>query len=375
MMKKDYKIAVLPGDGIGPECTAEAVQLLQSMAAATDIEFEFNEAVIGGAALDATGEPLPAESVAACLAADAVLLGAVGGPKWDGVSLDLRPESGLLKLRQTLNLFANLRPIRLRPDWSTRSPLRTEVIGGGIDVLVFRELTGGIYYGEHGSTTGEGGEGAFDTMVYTEAEIERMVRLAFETARRRLRRLVEIDKSNVLATSRLWRKVTMRVAKEFPDVAAEYLYVDSAAMELVREPSRFDVIVTENMFGDILSDLGAGLVGSIGLMPSASLGQPGQPALYEPVHGSAPSIAGLGISNPIGTVLSVAMMMRHSFGREHEAQAIEGAVDEVLREGPWTPDVAPPGAGPAGTTAVGAAIRRRTVQRLRRKKAENGSGF
>lgn len=373
MRKNRYKIAVLPGDGIGPECTGEAVRLLEAMAEVTDWELELQEVPIGGSALDAVGEPLPQESLDACLESDAVLLGAVGGPKWDAVELARRPEAGLLKLRQEMDLFANLRPILLRPDWSTRSPLRREVIGGGIDILVVRELTSGVYYGEHGHSVDEDGERAFDTMVYSEAEIERLVRLAFETAQRRRRRLVEIDKSNVLATSRLWRKVTDRIAEEFPDITVEHLYVDSGAMELVREPGRFDVIVTENMFGDILSDLGAGLVGSIGLMPSASLSAPGRPALYEPVHGSAPSIAGLGVSNPIGTILSVAMMMRHSFGREREAQAIEGAVDEVLREGPWTPDVAPPGAAPARNDAVGSAIRRRVVQRLNPGRRENGN--
>lgn len=373
MTNRPYKIAVLPGDGIGPEVTTQAVRLLETVAQATDMQVEFKEVLLGGAALDAVGDPLPSESLQACLDSDAVLLGAVGGPDWDEVELELRPEQGLLRLRQELDLFANLRPIRLRSDWSTGSPLRPAVIGGGIDILVVRELTAGIYYGEHGQETTDNGQRVYDTMVYTEEEIERIVRLAFATARRRRRRIVEIDKSNVLATSRLWRNITEDIAKEYPDVAVDYLYVDSGAMELVKEPGRFDVIVTENMFGDILSDLGAGLVGSIGLMPSASLSSPGRPALYEAVHGSAPSIAGLDISNPIGMILSVAMMMRHSFGREREAQAIEGAVDEVLREGPWTPDVAPAGAAPASTEMVGSAIRRRAAQRLGAGNSKVGS--
>ena len=359
-----YRIAVLPGDGIGPEVTREAVRVLEAVGAAAGIRFEFVEAPIGGAAVDATGDPFPPETEQACLAADAILLGAVGGPRWDREPVARRPESGLLRLRKGVGAYANLRPVRVHPALAGRGPLRPEVVGGGIDILIVRELTGGLYYGERGVQQEPFGERAYDTMVYTTPEIERVVRMAFQLARGRRRRVISVDKSNVLETSRLWRRVTEAVAEEFGDVELEHMLVDNAAMQLVRNPGRFDVLVTENTFGDILSDLGAALCGSLGLLPSASLGLPGRPPLFEPVHGSAPDIAGRGIANPLGAIASAAMMLRYAFGLEREARAVEEAVDDLLAAGPWTPDIAPPGAPVAGTEDVGRAVARRVRERL-----------
>jgi len=359
-----YRIAVLPGDGIGPEVIREAVRVLEAVAGATGVRFTFAEAPIGGAAVDATGDPFPPETEALCLEADAILLGAVGGPRWDREPPARRPEAGLLRLRKAVGAFANLRPVRLHPRLAGRGPLRPEVVGTGVDVLIVRELTGGLYYGERGREPGPGGERAYDTMTYTTEEIERIVRMAFRLARQRRGRVTSVDKSNVLETSRLWRQVTERVATEFPDVQVEHLYVDNAAMQLVRNPGRFDVLVTENTFGDILSDLGAALAGSIGLLPSASLGSEGRPPLFEPVHGSAPDIAGRGIANPIGAIASAALLLRHACGLEREARAVEQAIDDVLAEGLLTPDLSGPGVPVAGTEDIGRAVARRARELL-----------
>jgi 3-isopropylmalate dehydrogenase len=337
------RIVVLPGDGIGPEIVAAGRLLLDSLG-----EFEFDERLLGGASIDAHGTALTDEVLEACLAADAVLLGAVGGPKWDTTDPDApRPEQGLLGLRKGMGLYANLRPVRPSPALVGASPLREERIVG-TDLLVVRELTGGIYFGD----SGRDGDRAHDTCEYDAGEIERIARTAFETARRRAEsssrkpRVTSVDKANVLETSRLWRQVVTDIAPDYDDVALEHLLVDNAAMQLVSRPADFDVIVTENLFGDILSDESAMLTGSLGMLPSASLGADGAPGLFEPVHGSAPDIAGKGIANPLATFLSVAMMLRHGLDRADDAARIEAAVDVVLERGLRTPDLA------AGTLAV-----------------------
>ena len=336
-----YHIALLPGDGIGPEIIVEARRVL---AALPDVELTFDEGLIGGASIDQTGSALPEETIALCKGSDAVLLGAVGGPKWDNPSAKVRPEQGLLAIRRALGLYANLRPVLPHPSLTGASPLRPERLAG-VDLVVVRELTGGIYFGEKGVEALAGGaERARDLCVYETGEIERIVRVAGELARLRRGQVTSVDKANVLETSRLWRRVTTRVmAVEFPDVKLEHVLVDSCAMHLVTNPSRFDVIVTENMFGDILTDEAAVLSGSIGLLPSASLGAPAtsgaRMGLYEPIHGSAPDLVGRGSANPVGTILSAAMMLRHSLGRESEARAIEIAVAEAIRDGARTPDL------------------------------------
>ena len=355
---------MLAGDGIGPEVTAEAVRVLKAVSEPAGVELVFEFLPFGGAAVDQEGDPLPPATERACLDSDALLLGAVGGPRWDAEPPQRRPEAGLLRLRRSLEVFANLRPVRLRPGLDLGSPLRQEVIAGGVDIIIVRELTGGLYYGERGYRDGPDGPCAYDTMVYSEAEVERLARLGFELARGRRRRLALFDKSNVLETSRLWRRVTTALAGQYPDVEVEPYYVDNGFMQFVLDPGRFDVIVTENTFGDILSDLGAAVVGSIGVLPSASLGAPGRPGLFEPIHGSAPDIAGRGIANPIGTILSAAMLLRHALGLEREARAVEEAVDQVLAQGPWTADIAPPGAHPAGTADVGEAVAAAAVRLL-----------
>jgi 3-isopropylmalate dehydrogenase len=336
-MSAPPRIVLLPGDGIGPEIVAAARQLLESLG-----EFEFDERLMGGCSIDADGTALTDEVLAACRAADAVLLGAVGGPKWDTTDPDApRPEQGLLGLRKGMGLYANLRPVRPSPALVGASPLREERIAG-TDLLVVRELTGGIYFG----ASGRDGDSAHDTCEYTAAEIERIARTAFEAARRRAAssgrkaKVTSVDKANVLETSRLWREVVGRVAPEYADVALDHLLVDNAAMQLVSRPADFDVIVTENLFGDILSDESAMLTGSLGMLPSASLGEAGAPGLFEPVHGSAPDIAGKGIANPLATFLSAAMMLRHAFDRAGDASRIEAAVDTVLERGLRTPDLA-----------------------------------
>ena len=340
------KIITLPGDGIGPEVVAEGVRVLQIVAEKFKHQFEFEEHLIGGCAIDATGNPLSDETLAACRASDAMLLGAVGGPKWDVG--DVRPEQGLLKLRKGLGLFANLRPVKPHPALVHASPLRAEILAG-VDVMVVRELTGGLYFGKpQGRTTENGLTRAVDTMEYSDTEIQRIVDLACRLAAARHGRVTSVDKANVLASSKLWREVATKTALAHPQIQLDHLLVDTCAMRLVSAPSSFDVIVTENMFGDILTDEAAVLVGSMGLLPSASIGagdHEGSPLLgvYEPIHGSAPDIAGKGIANPIGTILSAAMLLRHSLNLTREAQAIEQAVDRTLSEGCRTADLVQPG--------------------------------
>jgi 3-isopropylmalate dehydrogenase len=331
------RIVLLPGDGIGPEIVAAARQLLESLG-----EFEFDEQLMGGCSIDANGVALTDEVLDLCRASDAVLLGAVGGPKWDTTDPAApRPEQGLLGLRKGMGLYANLRPVRPSPALVGASPLREERIAG-TDLLVVRELTGGIYFGD----SGRDGDSAHDTCEYSTAEIERIARAGFEAAQRRAEggtrtpRVTSVDKANVLETSRLWREVVSGIAADYPDVALDHLLVDNAAMQLVSRPAEFDVIVTENLFGDILSDESAMLTGSLGMLPSASLGEEGAPGLFEPVHGSAPDIAGQGIANPLATFLSAAMMLRHGLERPAEAERIEAAVDSVLERGLRTPDLA-----------------------------------
>jgi len=344
-------IAVLPGDGIGPEVTSEAVHILHVVAERWGHTFDTQEGLIGGCAIDFTREPLPAETTRLALRADAVLLGAVGGPRWSDPNAAVRPEEGLLGLRKALGTYANLRPISVHPALAAASPLKPDRLAG-VDVLFVRELTGGIYFGEKTRRSIDGGERATDLCVYTTEEIERVVRVAARLARERQRRLTSVDKANVLETSRLWRRVTERVMHdEFPDVTLDHMLVDACAMKLVQSPAAFDVVVTENLFGDILTDEASMLTGSIGMLPSASLGEaswwsedaPGpttRPGLYEPVHGSAPDIAGRGVANPIGAILSVAMLLRHSLGLHEEARAVEQAVNAVVADGWGTPDIA-----------------------------------
>jgi 3-isopropylmalate dehydrogenase len=345
-------IAVLAGDGIGPEVTAQGVLVLRAVAAKFGHEVEFRDGLIGGCAIDKTGTALPAETTAMCKAADAVLLGAVGGPKWDDPNAAVRPEQGLLAIRRELGLFANLRPVTIHPKLVDASTLRPEVIKG-VDLLVVRELTGGIYFGEKKREA----DFASDLCAYSGDEVRRVVRRAAEFARGRRKKLTSVDKANVLETSRLWRRVTEEVVrKEFPDITLEHILVDACAMYLVRKPASFDVIVTENMFGDILTDEASVLAGSMGLLPSASLGE-GKRGLYEPIHGSAPDIAGKGIANPYATILSVAMLLRHSLGLEAEAVAIEKAVYGAVERGVLPADIAPAaGRKPATTVEAGQAV-------------------
>ena len=349
------RIAVIPGDGIGPEIVAEAVKVLAAVARRFGHDFEMVEHPAGGAANDLCGDCLPAATLAACKAADAVLLGAVGGPKWDALPAPRRPERrALLTLRAELGLFANIRPARVWAPLRAASPLKESIVAAGIDLLVVRELTGGTYFGEKGRT--DGGKRAYDVTPYAAHEIERVARVAFSLARKRRGHVTSVDKANVLETSRLWREtVSALQAAEFPDVTLDHLYVDNAAMQLVRAPARFDVLLTENMFGDILSDEASQITGSIGMLPSASLGADGG-GLYEPIHGSAPDIAGRGVANPAATILSAAMMLRHAFGLEAEAAAIERAVDPVLRAGVRTADIARDGEPVASTAAMGDAV-------------------
>lgn len=341
-------IALLKGDGVGPEVVDGAVGVLKRVAETYGRAFRFVEVPIGGASIDLCGEPLTGEAVETCKAADAVLLGAVGGPKWDGLPAEKRPESGLLKIRSALGLYANLRPARLYPELSAACPLREERVKDGIDLMLVRELTGGIYFGRRGTEERENGKrSAFDTMEYGEEEIERIGAVAFGQARMRRKKLVSVDKANVLDTSRLWRSVMHRLKESYPDVEYRDQLVDSAAMQLVSDPGQFDVIVTENMFGDILSDEAGMAAGSIGMLPSASLGGGGR-GLYEPVHGSAPDIAGKDLANPLAAILSAAMLLRISLGMEEEARAVEAAVQAVLREGRRTRDIFSPGCALAG---------------------------
>lgn len=333
-----YNIALLKGDGIGPEIVDSAVRVLTAVGEKYGHEFNFESYLIGGAAIDALGIPLPEETVKGCLASDSVLLGAVGGPKWDTLPGNLRPEKALLGIREAMGLFTNLRPAKLYPALKDECPLRPDIVAGGFDIMIVRELTGGIYFGDRGYREGKYGEEAYDTESYSRMEIERIVRVAFEAARKRNKKLVSIDKANVLETSRLWRKVLHEIASEYPDVACSDMLVDNAAMQLVRNPSQFDVIVTTNMFGDILSDEASQITGSIGMLPSASIGST-TVGLYEPIHGSAPDIAGQNKANPIATILSAAMMLLYSFGLDKESDAIISAVDKVICDGYRTADL------------------------------------
>jgi 3-isopropylmalate dehydrogenase len=358
------KIALLPGDGIGPEVVREGVRVLSAIAGRWGHDFQTESALIGGAAIDATGNPLPENTIALCRASDAVLLGAVGGPAWDNPRAKVRPEQGLLGIRKALGLFANLRPVSVHEQLAAISPIKAERLAG-VDLVVVRELTGGIYFGEKSRMrVGDDGERATDVCTYTTGEIERVVRVAGVLAMSRRGRLTSVDKANVLETSRLWREVTSRViADEFPALTLEHLLVDACAMHLLQRPASFDVIVTENMFGDILTDEASVLAGSIGLLPSASLGasvmrdgREETPGMYEPIHGSAPDIAGKGIANPIGMIASVAMLLRHSLALPEEAQVVENAIREALEAGALTADVAPQGVRAQSTSEVGDAI-------------------
>ncbi len=335
----NYKIAVIPGDGIGPDVVGEAIRVLDAVGARFGHHFEYTKVLAGGAAIDAYGQCLPEETVKTARAADAVLLGAVGGPKWDDVPGDQRPERALLGLRKALGLYANIRPAMVFPDLADASPLKPEIIGSGLDLVIVRELTGGIYFGEKGRRDTDLGPAAYDVEQYSEMEIRRIARIAFDMAMKRRKKVTSVDKANVLESSRLWRKTVADVSKDYPEVELDNLYVDNASMQLVRNPQQFDVILTSNLFGDILSDEASQITGSIGMLPSASLTD-GSFGMYEPVHGSAPDIAGTGKANPIATILSAAMMLRDTFGLLDEADAVEKAVDQFLHDGFRTADIA-----------------------------------
>jgi 3-isopropylmalate dehydrogenase len=345
-------ITLLPGDGIGPEVVAEARKVLDAVANRYGHTFSYNERLAGGIAIDETGDPLPEETLGACLASDAVLLGAVGGPKWSDPTAGIRPEQGLLKLRKSLNVYANLRPVKVFSALAGASPLRPELVAN-VDIMVVRELTGGIYFGTpQGREVVDGVRQGFDTMRYNEHEVRRLLTIGFELARQRRGKLASVDKANVLASSRLWREVAHETQADYPDVAYEDVLVDAMAMHLINRPADFDVIVTGNMFGDILSDEASMITGSLGMLPSASLGDAGAVGLYEPIHGSAPDIAGQGIANPLATILSAAMLLRNSLGLAAEAEAVETAVTQVLQNGYRTADIARGGAA-IGTQEMG----------------------
>ena len=352
-----HKIALLPGDGIGAEVTPEARRVLEVVGKAAGVSFEFEGGLVGGAAIDATGGPLPEASLRICRQADAILFGAVGGPKWDNLPQEARPERGLLRIRKELDLFANLRPAKCFPMLVDASPLKRSVVEG-TDLMVIRELTGGLYFGEPRGREAlpGGGERALNTMSYTTKEIERVVRAAFDVAMKRRKRLASVDKANVLIVSQLWRDTVNRVAKDYPQVAVEHVLVDNCAMALVHKPTHFDTLVTENTFGDILSDEAAILAGSMGMLPSASLGDTG--GLYEPVHGTAPDIAGKGVANPIAAILSAAMLLRYSLNRGADADRVEAAVLKVLEAGHRTADIRSAGDRPVGTQQMGDLVTR-----------------
>lgn len=352
-----YQIAVIKGDGIGPEIVTEAMKTLEHVGQKFGHTFQFQQCLAGGCAIDAYGIPLPEETVKACKASDSVLLGAVGGPKWDSVPSDRRPEKALLGLRSQLGLFANIRPAQMFRALAGACPIKPEIIGDGFDIVVVRELTGDVYFGEHRRETSGGVQRGVDIMSYDEKEVERIARRAFDMAMLRQKKVTSVDKSNVLETSRVWRETVTRVSKEYPEVTLSHMYVDNAAMQLVRNPKQFDVIVTGNLFGDILSDEASMITGSIGMLPSASIGSE-KLGMYEPIHGSAPDIAGKHIANPIATILSTAMMLRYSFGLGKEADAIEQAVDKALAEGYRTADIAAAGEKTISTEEMGECIRR-----------------
>lgn len=350
------KISVISGDGIGVEIVKQAINVLNTVAKSYNHSFEYIELLGGGIAIDKTGCPLPQDTIKTCLSSDAVLLGAMGGPKWDNLPCNQRPEAGLLELRKTLGVFANLRPAVLHKSLKNACPLREDLVKDGLDIMVIRELTGGLYFGKKGrEETKDMGQAAFDVMYYTEYEIERIARVGFETARKRNKKLTSVDKANVIETSRLWREVVIRVSKDYPDVELNHLYVDNAAMQLVINPSQFDVIVTENMFGDILSDEASMITGSIGMLPSASLGDT-KLGLFEPIHGSAPDIAGLDKANPIATIESVAMMLRYSLDMPKEADVISTAIKNVLEKGYRTSDIMSEGMTLVGCKKMGELI-------------------
>jgi 3-isopropylmalate dehydrogenase len=349
-----FHIAVLPGDGIGPDVTTEAVKVLRAIGKKFGHRFEFSDAPVGGASLDLTGVPLPEETIKLCRASDAILLGAVGGPRWEDNPPELKPEQALLGLRKVLGLFANLRPAKIYASLSNASSLKADVIDG-VDILVVRELTGGLYFGKpRGIDTSNGERFGVNTMIYYESEIKRIAKVAFEAARTRKKKVCSVDKANVLETSQLWREVVNDVSAEYPDIELTHMYVDNCAMQLIRNPRQFDVIVTENMFGDILSDAAAMLTGSIGMLPSASIG--GEISLYEPVHGSAPDIAGKNIANPIAAIASAAMMLKYSFNMNDEAMEIEHAIDRTLAKGLHTADISISGQTSVSTTQMGSEI-------------------
>lgn len=352
---KNYKIVLLKGDGIGPEIVTQAALVLKKAGEKFGFGVDFEEALLGGSAIDATGSPIPQETIDRCKAADSTLLGAVGGPKWDGLPGNQRPEAGLLGIRKALGLYANLRPSMIFQQLRDASPLKDSVIGESLNVMIVRELTGGIYFGERGHRTVDGADAAYDTEMYSVPEIERIARVGFETARKRKKKITSVDKANVLESSRLWRKTVARIGKEeYPDVELSNLYVDNCSMQLVRDPKQFDVIVTSNMFGDILSDEASMISGSIGMLPSASLGA-GKAGLYEPVHGSAPDIAGTGMANPLATILSAAMMLQNSLDQPQAAQAVESAVSKAL-ETVRTPDIWTPGTKKVNCEEMGAIV-------------------
>lgn len=347
------KIAVIKGDGIGPEIVDEAEKVLNKVGEKFGHTFEYTDVLMGGCAIDATGVPLPQETIDTCLASDSVLLGAVGGPKWDTLPGHLRPEAGLLGIRGALKLFANIRPAKLIPALSGACPLKEEITKNGLDLVIVRELIGGAYFGERDTHVDENGvKHASDSMAYADYEIERICRVAFDMARKRNKKVHSVDKANVLDSSRLWREVAHKVAEEYPDVEFQDILVDNTAMQLVHNPAQFDVMVTENLFGDILSDEASMITGSLGMIPSASLGE-GSLGLYEPIHGSAPDIAGQNKANPLATILSVAMMLRYSFDMGEEADAIENAVDDVLSEGYRTGDIMSEGMKCVSCTEMG----------------------
>ncbi|SFC83266.1 3-isopropylmalate dehydrogenase [Clostridium uliginosum] len=347
-----YNIAVIPGDGIGPEVIEETIKILKVIGEKFDHRFDYEYLLAGGCAIDKYGTPLPQETLDVCKRSDAVLLGAVGGPKWDDPTAKIRPEQALLGLRGALNLYCNLRPAVLYAPLKDESPLKDSIVKDGIDICIVRELTGGIYFGDRGSEVIDGIKSAYDTERYNVNEITRIAKIGFETAMKRKKKLTSVDKANILESSRLWRSVVNKMAKEYPEVEVNHLYVDNTAMQLVKDPNQFDVIVTSNIFGDILSDEASMVTGSIGMLPSASLGE-GTLGMYEPIHGSAPDIAGKGIANPLATILSAAMMLRYSFSLEEEAKSIEKAVLEVLEEGYRTGDIMTSGKKLTGTVEMG----------------------
>lgn len=351
----EYKIAVIPGDGIGPEIVEQGLNVLDKVGELYGHKFDYTYLLAGGCAIDEKGEPLPRKTVDVCKESDAVILGAVGGPKWDGLPGEQRPEKALLGLRGELGLYANLRPAIIYEELKDACPLKPEIIGDSIDIMVVRELTGGIYFGQRGRRQGKYGLEAFDTEAYSEFEVDRIARLAFDIAVKRKSRLTSVDKANILESSRLWREVVNGISKEYPDVELDHLYVDNASMQLIRDPKQFDVIVTSNMFGDILSDEASMITGSIGMLPSASLGNESF-GMYEPIHGSAPDIAGKDMANPIATVLSIAMMLRYTFDLQTEANAVEEAVSKVLKDDYRTGDIMSKGMKLVGTKEIGQLI-------------------